>query len=231
MTAIHVAADGTIWFAGWEGRLARLLPESVTHQPDRWLIYDRDLATATAQAVVVANDKIWLGTDAGVAVIDGDECRMVAHRESLNVVAGIASPSDGSIWWATGNHGALQLDPATEKLDWPILHLRGRKFSDMTLAADDAFVFVSDTDLIRVAGLERQTLSLENLGEVFAVTTGIDLRPWVATDRGVATLRGEDWQYLTTADGLASNRAIDVIVEPDGTIWVLSETAVSQFKR
>ncbi|MFK7803682.1 MAG: hypothetical protein AB8G95_18760 [Anaerolineae bacterium] len=231
MTAVHAAADGTIWFAGWEGRLARLLPESVTLEPDRWLIYERDLASAKAQAVVVEDGQIWLGTDAGVAVIDDDECRLVAHRERLNVVAGIANPNDDSIWWATANHGALQLDTATEKLDWPILHLRGRKFSDMTQAADDAFVFVSDTSLIRVDGLERQILSLENLGEIFAVTTGIDLRPWVATDRGVATLRGEDWQYLTTDDGLASNRAIDILIEADGTLWVLSETAVSRIRR
>lgn len=233
MTAIHVAADKTIWFAGWDGRLARLIPANKSRE-EQWLIYDRELATAKVQDVVVQDGKVWLGTNVGVVVIDHKEktgCRIIEHRETLDVVAGVASPDGKTIWWATANHGGIQLDMTAETLDWPILHLRGRKFTGLTQAADDSLLFVSNHELVRIDGLDRQVTALNDLGEIFAVATGNDLRPWVATDRGVATIRGDEWQYLTTADGLASNRVIDILIETNGALWVMSETAVTRIRR
>ncbi|MEM9772941.1 MAG: two-component regulator propeller domain-containing protein [Chloroflexota bacterium] len=230
ITQLHTSSDGSVWVAGWEGRLARLLPEeNVAPGAEPWLFYQRELSTAKVQEVVMKDGKAWLGTDQGVAVIDNGICRMIPHRETLDVVAGNISPDGGSIWWATRNNGGLELDLATEKLDWTILHLRGRTFNDLTRAADDALWFVSDYELVRVDGDNRRVVELENFGSVTAVASGLDLRPWIATDRGISTLRGENWLTLSTADGLLSNEIIDMLIEPDGTIWVLSKSGLSQF--
>ena len=155
---------------------------------------------------------------------------MLPHRETLDVVAGVPNPDGEEIWWATANNGGIQLDTATEKLDWPILHLRGRKFKDLVLSVDESLLFVSNQQLIRVDGENRQVTSLEDLGEVFAVATAVDLRPWVATDQGVATFRRDRWSFLTTADGLPSNTIIGILLQEDGSLWVLSETAVSHIR-
>ena len=229
MTAIHVAKDDTIWFAGWEGRLARLMPETGLNG-EKWLVYDGELATAQVKSIVVQDGGVWLGTDSGVAVIADGECRMLPHRETRDGVAGVPNPDGAEIWWATANNGGIQLDTVTEKLDWPILHLRGRKFKDLTLSVDESLLFVSNQQLIRVDGDNRQTTLLEDLGEVNAVATGIDLRPWVATDKGVATFRRDSWTFLTTADGLPSNKIASILLQEDGSLWALTETAVSRVR-
>lgn len=230
ITKLHTAADNSVWVAGWEGRLARLLPdEQVEPGADPWLFYQRELSTAKVQEIVMKDGKAWLGTDQGVAVIDNGICRMIPHRETLDVVAGNVTPDGESIWWATRNNGGLELDLSTEKLDWTILHLRGRTFNDLTRAADDALWFVSDYELVRVDGESRRVFELDNVGSVTAVASGLDLRPWIATDRGISTLQGENWRTLSTADGLLSNEIIDLVIEPNGMIWVLTESGLSLF--
>lgn len=228
MTAIHQAQDGTLWFIGWGGRVARLFPESMNGGVERWLIYDSRLASTTVQDVVVADGVAWLATQDGVAVLEDNECRMVAHREPLNVVRGEINPADGAIWWATSNNGGLRLNAEAESLDWPILHLRGRKFTDMIKAPDDALWFVSNQALVRLDGEDRRTQPIEGLSNVTAVAIGADLRPWVATDRGVARLGREDWEIIDTVEGIATNNLIDILVENDGTVWLLGETSISR---
>ncbi|MEM8861566.1 MAG: two-component regulator propeller domain-containing protein, partial [Chloroflexota bacterium] len=230
ITKVHIGNDGSMWVAGWEGRLARLLPEATSSQ-DPWLFYQRELATAQVQELVMQDGKAWLGTDSGVALIDTDGvCRMIPHRETLDVVAGEVSPDNQSIWWATRNSGGLELDLETEKLDWTIIHLRGRTFNDLTRAADDALWFVSNFELVRVDGSNRRVIELDSFESVSAVASGLDLRPWIATNRGISTLLGDSWQTLSTADGLLSNEVLDMIIDPDGTIWVLTESGVSQYR-
>ena len=228
MTALHPASDGTLWFVGWGGRLGRLYPEAITGEDEIWRIHDSTLETTQVHDVVVQDGVAWLATEDGVAVIDQDECRMVAHREDLAVVAGEINPADGSIWWATRKNGGLMLDTELEKLDWPILHLRGRRFIDMVKAPDDSLWFVSNSELIRLDGTDRRVQTLEGLGDVKAVAIAADLRPWVATDQGVASLSRGTWELQGTADGLPTNALVDILIVDDGAVWVMGKSSISQ---
>ena len=226
--SILVPPDDSVWLAGWEGRLARF----VTGE-NRWEIYERDLSTAEVRALVVTEDKAWFGSSAGVVALDTNgsgSCVLIQSQEELNVISGQFDPITGNVWWATDNSGGYLLDRESEQLETPVLSLRGRNFVDTVRGPDDAIWFVTNQELITVLGERKTRIPFpEKFPDVTAVGIGPDFRPWVGTTEGLYFQRGQEWEAISTADGLAGEVIIDIFTASDGSTWVLSDGGVSRF--
>lgn len=226
--SILVPPDDSVWLAGWEGRLARFVTAE-----NRWEIYERDLSTAEVRALVVTEDKAWFGSSAGVVALDRDgsgACGLIQSQEELNVISGQFDPITENVWWATDNSGGYLLNRESERLETPVLSLRGRNFVDTVRGPDDAIWFVTNQELITVLGERKSRLPFpEEFPNVTAVGIGPDFRPWVGTDEGLYFQRGQAWESLATDDGLAGEVIIDIFTASDGAIWVLSDGGISRF--
>jgi len=221
--------DGSVWVAGWQGRIARYLPEDGS-----WLRYQQSLATAVVQDIVTENGEVWLGTDQGVVQFDGEICEMLPFRGSdLSVLGGISDPQTGNIWWGTANQGAVLYDAAEQRFTWPALYLRGRRIQAVGQSASAEIWFADEISLYNVADNGRETITLgtELVGAEGIQSLAIDRngRPWVGTAYGVLTPAGGGWQSLTTADGLASNQISVIRITADGTMWFVTDGGLSRY--
>lgn len=109
--------DGTLWFGGFDG-LAQLLPGDAP-RAERWRVFraDNGLPSARIQALFVdADDRVWVGTDQGAAVLSRDGWQTYDKGNSLlptNDVRAITQTSNGFLWFATWASGVARLDPAS----------------------------------------------------------------------------------------------------------------------
>jgi ligand-binding sensor domain-containing protein len=61
------------------------------------------------------------------------------------------------------------------------------------------------------------------------ITLAGDGAVWAATDGGIARWDGTSWTSLTTADGLADDKAWQLATGPDGSVWVATDSGLSRF--
>ena len=73
-----------------------------------------------------------------------------------------------------------------------------------------------------------------NMDTVTVLAVGPNLDLWLGGStlehRGLARFSSGQWSLLTTADGLADNEVLTIVVAPDGAVWVATAGGLSRFQ-
>jgi diguanylate cyclase (GGDEF)-like protein len=116
LLAVDCAADGTMWVTGENAGVFRLTPSA--DRLKAWqLEIPADLRTLSTVAILVDHRGwVWLGTDAGLIVWNGQRWRQMTEESGMiwnDVDQGVMKESpDGSIWVGTSGGLAHLLHPA-----------------------------------------------------------------------------------------------------------------------
>ena len=233
--SLAFAPDGSLW-AGTQSGVAH-------YDGAEWSAYQ--LANGQANDLVyditVAPDgTVWAGTGQGASAFDGQTWRHYGPADGLAgaPVWRVAPAADGTVWFSTHGGGVSRLDPSsgvwttyTAPDSFPLPNAR-------VLALDATarpWVHIGYDNVYRFDG-ERWVLALPAGGAewVCDMALAVDGTPWIATcggfhayGGGLLHREGDQWQAITTKDGLVSNDLTAVALRPDGVIAVGSDRGIS----
>ncbi|HRQ42579.1 MAG TPA: hypothetical protein PLD25_32080 [Chloroflexota bacterium] len=220
---IAVDADGGIWLT-----TGRNLYHYDGFQIKRYQVAD-GLFDSYARAVAVADDgRVWVGQENGVSIWDGQKFTTLTSADNGWPEGRIQTLlPDGDVLWAGTDKGVLRIENDQAELvlyqgvvGLPsyIIYALG-KLPDGRLAVGTAAglayydhagrSIVADPDV--TAAITDMVVSQE--GELI-VTSASD------SGGGLYILDDDGWLYLTTADGLPTDRLRTVFVDSAGTLWI-----------
>ncbi len=151
--------------------------------------------------------------------------------------ADVAVASDGTLWFVTLGGGVVHFDGET----WTAYTEDDGLASNIGLSsiagrgplggAGDMQWFATSEGVCRFDG-EAWTSYPESAhlsGGPGPLGLGPDGALWYGTASGATRFDGEDWITYTTADGLAANYVLDMVVGPEGAMWFGTLGGVSRF--
>jgi ligand-binding sensor domain-containing protein len=225
---------GELWAATEGGGVMRLTETE-------WQVFTPDATLAGGNSALAATDgQLWLGTMAGRAAVEpvGDSCRF-ATVEAGEEVSDALRDGQGAVWLATRDDGVLRLGDDTQARREVTGDVRR-----MALSPNGEVWFADERQpwLLRYrpnGGNDAWSRlpfdqTLMDAASLTALAIGPDLDLWLGgmegEHGGLVRFSSGRWSRLTTADGLADNWVLAVVVAPDGAVWVATYGGLSRFK-
>jgi diguanylate cyclase (GGDEF)-like protein len=211
LIAANCAADGTIWVTGENAGVFRLTPSG--DRLKAWqLDIPADLRSLSSVAILVDHRGwVWLGTDAGLLVWNGQRWRQMTEESGLiwnDVDQGVLTESpDGSLWVGTSGGLAHLLHPEhvfdTVPLD---LSITGIQRGD---ALDPALRQITLPWAARPLYIQFSSSSMRNRGEMVFRYHMAGLQPdWIDSHSGIAVFSAlPPGSY--TFEAMASNPSLN----------------------
>jgi predicted signal transduction protein with EAL and GGDEF domain/ligand-binding sensor domain-containing protein len=221
--------DGTLWVAALEGGLARLNGDEQPH----WFSPDSGV-TGRATAVAIDNEgQVFLGTDTGLFVVEGDALIPVPTGNVHDGVRRIVRGTDGILYVATTGKGLLirrgaqwTVATSTEIADAnQIYTVTGR---DPLWVGTRAGLFIVESGhLVRP---KQETLHLDR--PVFLLAEDRSNGLWIGTDHGLFHWDGTARTHFTMRSGLSGNELNRAAAFEDvrGRVWFGTEHGVSCYR-
>ncbi|MDQ2712245.1 MAG: hypothetical protein M3Y24_08455, partial [Acidobacteriota bacterium] len=225
------ARDGTRWVAGLDPGLSRWRDGHFVPYTNAWLA-----ASESITALNCASDgSIWVGTQAGVKRLTGEDARSFTTRNGLpdNEVSALIEGKDGTLWVGT-NDG--------------VSRIYGGEVSVYTthdgLSHSQVLALYLDREGTLWAGT-KNGLDQFTDGKVTPYTTSegllsSDVGPvledkaghlWIGTlGHGLNRFDGHQFRALTTRDGLVNNSVLCLALDPSGDLWVGTKGGVNRIR-
>ena len=221
--------EGSIWIGLDGSGLARWLG---TNQWESWTPAE-GLAGSVKTIFRSSAGTLWVGTNYALQQFTQDDRpgRIWDARHGLNgrAVRAMTEASDHAIWLGTNPGKMYRLDPLTGAL---------RSFGQESGFDADGVsgvcwdsgqrLWVATNGPIFRGRIQGPSASFErvvppdsNEAEIFKrCAPDRNGALWFTTDRGLLRLRDGTWKRFTKSDGLRSDSLDEVILAPDGTLWV-----------
>lgn len=198
------------------------------------------LPDSTVSAILVSRGRWVLGTDDGIAVVEGGRVRAygVSNGLSASIVTSIGEDRDGNVWLGTPGGGAAQVDLTGSALFGEADGL-GRITSGLyERQTGELCVLSSNWTVSRFDGTRfhslRPRLPERLVPSDWRTYQGMledrDGMIWFATGEGIYRFgpvrqlenlrRLRPNAHLTTADGLATNEVARLFLDHQGDIWI-----------
>lgn len=240
---VATTPDGAVWVGTFDGGLARFEPSPGSGQDGtQWTIYTTSdgLPDNRAWDVATAPDgTVWVSTYAsGVTRFENTNTPghtwttfTIAQGLPSNDVHDIATALDGAVWITTADCNVSYFDPSTGSGH------NGAHWTTHTFGGDTTYIcpntiaplpggaaWVSTTaGLSYFDGVDWQTYTNDDLGNIYAVTAADDGSVWGTSQYGIfhftVDASGEAWTVYPIArpdDTLLDN----ITLAPDGSVWV-----------
>lgn len=227
-----ILPDSTnVWFGTRNGLIR------YTKKEQRWITYrisSKKIKPVTALAL--DHDRLWIGTESGLAVLDlrVDTIRTVTGSENFTIRALATGPN---YVWAGTNFG-LYCCPR-RNVTWSAVQ-QGEKgitknpISSLTIRENDVWATVeTPPGLIFRQGLEDswKEYPLSEITGSRRVTIAVDNnRVWLGTDLGVyrLNLTSQLWKSFNRSNGLLHNQVQAICIE-GGYVWFGTAQGISRF--
>jgi signal transduction histidine kinase/ligand-binding sensor domain-containing protein len=202
----------------------------------RFITYGRPegLVDPTVHTVVQGRKgDVWVGTGAAGAyrIRAGQVVRLEALRDS-NVMA-MHEAQDGSLWLATGDsrlfrirHGSVTEEtPRTTTGFVP-------KISSITELDGELLLAGSTLGLGRLRNRRFVPLhaSAPRIHFIFTIYHDGAGTLWLGSSQGLVRVKGGEYRFFTTRDGLADDRVRSIAGEADGTLWLATMGGLCRFR-
>jgi diguanylate cyclase (GGDEF)-like protein len=177
---------------------------------------------------VESPDRVWVGTTAGIALLENDQLRPAADpllAQARTLV--IEADGRGRLWFGTLNHGLLRMDP-----DGRVQRLgRNEGISDEVVwdiavdAADGVWAGTNGDGLLHIATDGSITRYDRERGMpdafVWSVLATSDRGVWAYTNRGLVQLQGDAMRHYSEFDGLLhpEGAATGALLAANGDLW------------
>jgi ligand-binding sensor domain-containing protein len=231
MGSITRARDGTMWF-GTLGGLTRFADGAfVSYDEDDGLPHNLVFAVLEDRAA-----RLWVGTQTGLALRHGDrfETFTTAHGLIQDRVYCLCEAADGALWLGTEG-GVSRRDPETGTFrNWTTAD--GFAGDDTNAICQDSagrMWIGAETGLSCWDGHAFTTYTVEQGGlpsnSVQSVVTDDDGVVRVAISEGLWRWQDGDVRVYTTADGLASDQVLRLMIDGTGYLWLATWGGVNRF--
>jgi len=239
--------DGAIWVGTATGGAVR-------YEPDTFTSFNTadGLARNRVTAMTTANDGgIWIGYGAvrvfsyqysgapGVSRLDGRSVHHFSDNAALtNRVTAIVAGGGGEMWLATD--GGLVSFNGTSSHRWTTNDgLAGNRVFSLTRGHDNSIWAATEAGISHYVNGRFENLSLTNgplrrrYNLVYCDTKG---RIWFGenlagdgTGPGAAMFDGKSFQFFTKTNGLVGDIVLAFHSDPDGLVWIGTDSGVSCF--
>jgi len=243
---VAVDREGSIWIGTETGGLHCWQPRVLTVLSTANGLRHNKVRTVCEAAA----DDVWIGTDAGVSLLQDGSVRPVPWSENLPhpTVRALAPEPSGTLWIGTGN-GLARLHEGRlrayrfEGADPTDPDGKGRnKVRAIATTADGSTWIAVPTGLHRLIRGQETFFEASPGGhglphaDVRALLEARDGSLWIATaGGGVARVTGLasrrerlQWTVYSTASGLSSDYACALYEDADGVLWVGTERGLSR---
>lgn len=209
------------------------IAEAGAESPSIWSQFSD---TSPVNTLLAQGDLIWVGTEGGLLLwnrADGSYQKYTTldGLPNHNILA-LWLASDGAVWAGTAGGGVVRITGE----DWKIFN------SEDGLTGDDVLSFLETGEGALLAGTAygEQALSqfdgenwsaadLPPLPVEFAKPIALvqdtagHLAVGLTDEGGLLILQDDQWQHITTADGLPSNTINDLAYDQAGSLWVATD--------
>ena len=230
--------EGNVWTAEWENGLWIIAPDGAETHVTTAEGLPSNLVTALAFEQDV--QRAWIGTEAGIAVFDGQTVTQIYNAENAGFAGDsiriLLATSDGSMWAASetnlsrlGPGGAWFHYAAGDPFTYDV------EVTGMAEAADGAIWVTTDGDgVYRYADGQWERFSTENSdlpwNDVLSVALAPDGSLWFGlADRGAARLDADGWDDFDVKDGLIHSNVNDIYVNESGVVWFATSGGVTRY--
>lgn len=221
-------AEGSLW-AGYESDgLARLRLSRVS----TITALDGLPDDSTRCAFCDSKQRLWIGTVAGLAMIEQGETHRYVELDGvpISAVNAIGETPDGSIWIGAGGqlmtvtNNRLALCPGWKRVQ-DIRVIYRDSLNRMWVGTDDAGLFKIEN------GVTTQYGSADGLvsAQIRSILLDQKKRLWVGTYKGLNRWENGKFIECRTSEQVAPSRVVDIHESADGTIWFATRNGLSRF--
>jgi ligand-binding sensor domain-containing protein len=179
---------------------------------------------------------LWFATNGGLSRFDGESWKTYTTSDGLpgNVVYGLAIDADGAVWFSSGDEvagkGVSRFDGKTITTYTRADGLKDNRVTAITVDKAGALWFGSPAgNITRYDGNSWKTLAIP-AEHVYVLAADGKGGIWAGTSNGAWRLDGEGWTSYTTADGLAGDFVVSMVVDKTGAVWFGAIGGVSKFE-
>ncbi len=209
-------ADGTLWIGTWAG--ANTLPLNSPVVEPKFTTYSKELINEWVYAIDIdSKDRVWLGTEGGVSMFDGESWRAWSHKD------GLGAPNEQnlpiSLNTGLGTRSRHDLSVTTQGAE---TYNPSYVFALHISADDTVWVGTWGGGVSRFDGEQWQHYTVKDGlagGVVFSIAEDAEGTLWFGTNHGVSRFDGESWQSFGPAEGLLGANVYALAVVPGSEIW------------
>ncbi|HNO90604.1 MAG TPA: two-component regulator propeller domain-containing protein [bacterium] len=212
--------DGNLWFGTNGSGLNRLRDE-------KFITYTTLEGLKDNSANVVFEDsraRIWVGTEAGVSIIDGDTIRNLGESSGLTntKVRSFAEDTDGRIWVGTREGvfvwNEVRFESWNTRLKIPPLVILSM------LRARDGTMWIGTGGAGAVSYKPQnvqQYTSKQGLAGIVVIAMAEDSlgRMWFGTNSGLSRFDGKNFVTYNSKNGMSSDIFLSLYVDKTNTLW------------
>ncbi len=206
----------TLWFATEGAGIFKLNNNQITS-------YTNDHGLIHNEAYILYNDdeKLWIGTYAGLSSFDGEQFSSFGKKQGLLLdnIKGLIQDKNGNLWIASSSKGIAVFTGSA------FYHFKQQH----GLSSDIAYGFhIDDNQNLWIATNNKiNILPKEILDAIAADSTNTE-----KTDtKKIYTLFRSKIKFISTYDGLISNSIKNITADLEGNIWVGTKNGISRLTK
>jgi len=174
-------------------------------------------------------DRVWLGTEGGVSMYDGEVWHAWTNQEGMGAANDADLPT--SINTGLGTRSRHDLGILTEGRE---TYNPNYVFCLMVADSGDVWVGTWGGGVSRYDGKKWHNYTVKDglaSNVVFSMDQDPDGNFWFGTNKGLSYYDGENWQTYQSKDGLMGNSIYAVEATPAGEVWVGTRSGVARLAR
>jgi ligand-binding sensor domain-containing protein/two-component sensor histidine kinase len=228
---ITITTNGNIWI-GTESGASFFNGESFKNYSVR-----SGLSTEIIQSSLIDNENnIWLGTyGGGVNLFLGDYFENYSTEQGLpnNLVTSFTEDANGMIWISTFGGGIVALNDGeflaheiSEQLTDNQIYTLFKDSEERIWVGMGAGLAIMDNENVRV--FSQKEFPYPRVRNIMETKGGIY---WISTyDDGIIRYDGNEFNQISSQDGLISNRVLSSVEGDDGSVWIGTYGGVTRYK-
>jgi signal transduction histidine kinase/ligand-binding sensor domain-containing protein len=204
------------------------MPPAVSDQDTygfRYLSQDQNLpGTAVYALLEDRHGRIWIGTDNGLAMLEGGEIKIFTAKEGLinNNITSLLESATGAIW--IGTDGGVDVFESGSFTHYGVEEGLSNNFVSSLLESatgaiwigSDGGVDVFQSDSFTHYGVE-EGLSNNRVRSLLESATGAI---WIGIQGGVEVIESDSLIHYGVEEGLSSNLVLSLLESDSGAIWI-----------
>ena len=225
------ANDGTVWVAGIDFSLARLVGSRFVPYANSQIPSDMNITGLDC----AADGSIWAGHASGVTQILATGARTLTTRDGLpdDDVSALAEGPEGTVWIGTNSgisryqHGEISVYRTRDGLSHSqVLALYLDHEGSLWAGTKDGLDQFTDGKVTPYT--TNEGLLSNDVGPVLEDNTN---RLWIGTlHRGLNSFDGRSFRSVTTSNGLSDNSVLSLALDPSGDLWVGTHNGLDRIR-
>ena len=181
-----------------------------------------------------SNDRIWICTNQGLAVLSHDSVHVFTTADGLpsNQIRSTCRLPDGTRWVAGLDFGLSRWNGSRFE-SYSGTDISAKESITALACAGDGTVWVGKASGLTAihAGRSRSLTTSDGLpdNEISSIVSGPDGSIWIGTNDGISRFRNGELSVYRTRDGLSHSLVLSLYIDREGSLWAGTKDGLDQF--